>query len=70
MEKVHVKGSEQHPLYTALTGPNAKFPGDVKWNFGKFLIGRNGAVVERFDSGVAPDSKEMIAAVEAALAAK
>ena len=70
MEKVHVKGSEQHALYTALTGPNAKFPGDVKWNFGKFLIGRNGVVVERFDSGVAPESKEMIAAVEAALAAK
>jgi glutathione peroxidase len=70
MEKVHVKGSEQHALYTALTGPSAKFPGDVKWNFGKFLIGRNGAVVERFDSGVAPESKEMIAAVEAALAAK
>jgi glutathione peroxidase len=42
----------------------------VKWNFGKFLIGRNGVVVERFDSGVAPESKEMIAAVEAALAAK
>lgn len=70
MEKVHVKGSEQHALYAALTGPNAKFPGDVKWNFGKFLIGRNGVVVERFDSGVAPESKEMIAAVEAALAAK
>ena len=70
MEKAHVKGSEQHALYTALTGPSAKFPGDVKWNFGKFLIGRNGVVVERFDSGVAPESKEMIAAVEAALAAK
>ncbi len=68
LEKIHVKGAEQHPLYAALTGPKASFPGDVKWNFGKFLIGRDGAVLKRFDSGVAPDSGELTQAIEAALA--
>ncbi|MFM7215025.1 MAG: glutathione peroxidase [Verrucomicrobiota bacterium] len=68
LEKIHVKGSGQHPLYAALTGPKASFPGDVKWNFGKFLIGRDGSVLKRFDSGVAPDSGELTQAIEAALA--
>ena len=36
-DKLHVKGTEQHPLYAALTGKDSPFPGDVKWNFGKFL---------------------------------
>ncbi len=70
LEKIHVKGPEQHPLYAALTGPKAAFPGDVKWNFGKFLIGRDGSVLKRFDSGVAPDSAELTAAIETALAKK
>lgn len=70
LEKIHVKGSEQHPLYTALTGPKATFPGDVKWNFGKFLIARDGSVLKRFDSGVAPDSADLTTAIEAALAKK
>ena len=69
-EKIHVKGPEQHPLYTALTGSGAKFPGDVKWNFGKFLVGRDGKVLSRFDSGVAPDSAELSAAVQKAIDAK
>src|SRR5436190_16947490 len=33
-DKLHVKGAEQHPLYNALTGTSAAFPGDVRWNFG------------------------------------
>lgn len=70
LEKIHVKGSEQHPLYAALTGPKATFPGDVKWNFGKFLIGRDGSILKRFDSGVAPDSADLTAAIETALAKK
>ncbi|MCI0533788.1 MAG: glutathione peroxidase [Verrucomicrobiales bacterium] len=69
-DKLHVKGAEQHPLYTALTGPASPFPGEVKWNFGKFLIGRDGRIVQRFDPKVAPDSSEVTAAVEAALSAK
>jgi glutathione peroxidase len=70
MEKIHVKGPEQHPLYTALTGKDSKFPGDVKWNFGKFLISREGKVLHRFDSKVAPESTELTQAIEAALAGK
>ncbi len=69
-DKLHVKGPEQHPLYGALTGKEARFPGDVKWNFGKFLIGRDGQVLQRFDSKVTPDSPELTKAIEAALAAK
>src|ERR1700683_478050 len=45
MAKVHVKGAEKCPLYAALTSPQSPFPGEVEWNFGKFLIDRNGKVV-------------------------
>ena len=68
--KLHVNGPEQHPLYEALTGKNSPVPGAVKWNFGKFLIGRDGKVLARFDSGVKPDAPELAAAIDAALAAK
>jgi glutathione peroxidase len=68
MEKIHVKGAEQHPLYAALTGKDAAFPGDVKWNFGKFLIGKDGKAIARFESAQKPDGPEVIAAIEKALA--
>lgn len=67
-EKLHVKGAEQHPLYAALTGKESPYPGDIKWNFGKFIIGRDGKILARFDSKVKPNSPEMTAAIEAALA--
>ena len=66
-DKLHVKGAEQAPLYTALTGPGAKFPGDVKWNFGKFLIGKDGEVLARFEPKTTPDDPAVVAAVEAAV---
>lgn len=69
-DKVHVKGAERHPLYEALSGKDSPFPGDVKWNFGKFLIGRDGKILKRFEPKVAPDSPEVTQAIEAALAAK
>jgi glutathione peroxidase len=69
-DKLHVKGPEQHPLYTALTGKDSPYPGDVKWNFGKFLIGRDGKIIARWDSKVKPDSKEITDAIESALASK
>lgn len=69
-DKLHVKGPEQHPLYAVLTGKGAPFPGDVKWNFGKFLIGRDGKILKRFEPQVKPDAPEVIAAIESALAAK
>lgn len=68
MEKIHVKGAEQHPLYAALTGKDAAFPGDVKWNFGKFLIGKDGKAIARFGSTDKPDAPEVIAAIDKALA--
>lgn len=69
-DKLHVKGPEQHPLYAALSGKDSPFPGDVKWNFGKFLIGRDGRIVKRFEPKVTPDSPEVTQAIEAALAEK
>jgi glutathione peroxidase len=67
--KIVVRGSGQAPLYRYLTG-QSKFPGQVDWNFEKFLIGRNGEVIGRFKSEVEPDSRQMLGAIEAALAAK
>ncbi len=69
-DKLDVKGPKQHPLYVALAGKESPFPGDVKWNFGKFLVGRDGKILKRWDSGAKPDSKEVSEAIEAALAAK
>jgi glutathione peroxidase len=69
-DKIEVNGVNQHPLYALLTGKDSPFPGKIGWNFCKFLIGRDGKILHRFDSKVAPESPELIAAVEAALAAK
>jgi glutathione peroxidase len=66
-DKLEVKGANQHPLYRRLTGQDSPFPGEVKWNFGKFLIGRNGEILKRFEPRVAPDSSEVVSAIEAAL---
>ena len=69
-DKIDVNGEHRHPLYGALAGKESPYPGDIKWNFGKFLIGRDGKILKRFDSKVKPDSLEMTEAIEAALAAK
>lgn len=70
MDKLHVKGPGQHALYKELSGPGSPFPGDVKWNFGKFLIGRDGKVIARFEPGVKPEKDEVVKAIEAALEKK
>ena len=67
--KITVKGAGKVPLYTSLT-ESAEPKGEVGWNFEKFLIGKNGAVVGRFKSGVAPDSAELTRAIEVELATK
>jgi glutathione peroxidase len=67
--KITVLGKDQAPLYHYLT-THPKFPGQVEWNFEKFLIGRNGEVIGRFKSEVEPLSKQMVGAVEGALASK
>jgi glutathione peroxidase len=69
-DKIDVNGANRHPLYVELAGEKSPFPGDIKWNFGKFLIGKDGKILKRFDSKVKPDSPEMTEAIESALAAK
>jgi len=69
-DKIDVNGPKRHPLYVALAGKESPFPGDIKWNFGKFLVGRDGKIIKRFEPRTAPDSPEVAAAIEAALAAK
>ena len=66
--KVSVKGDDITPLYAYLTtSANPKYAGDIKWNFTKFLVGRDGKVIERFEPATTPDSPEVISAIEAAL---
>jgi glutathione peroxidase len=66
--KISVKGDDQAPLYSYLTkDANPSVAGDIKWNFTKFLVDRDGNVVQRFESAVTPDSPEVIAAIEAQL---
>lgn len=69
-DKIDVNGPKRHPLYDTLAGKEAAFPGDIKWNFGKFLVGRDGKVIKRFEPKTAPDAPEVVQAIEAALAAK
>jgi glutathione peroxidase len=66
--KASVKGSDITPLYTYLTTEaNPKLTGDIKWNFTKFLVDREGHVIRRFEPATTPDSPEVVAAIEAAL---
>ena len=63
--KISVKGADQAPLYGYLTKETgAGIAGDIKWNFTKFLVDREGKVVQRFEPAVTPDSKEVTAAIE------
>ncbi|MFJ4281894.1 glutathione peroxidase [Streptomyces massasporeus] len=68
-EKVEVNGEGRHPLYDRLTGfADAEgHSGDIRWNFEKFLIGRDGQVVARFSPQTEPDAAEVVAAIEAQL---
>lgn len=65
--KSSVKGKSMNPLFAALKKTSGKEPG---WNFYKYLIDRNGNLVSSYESSVRPDDKNMVAAIEKALAAK
>ncbi|MFM8497176.1 MAG: glutathione peroxidase, partial [Planctomycetia bacterium] len=65
--KITVKGAAKAPLYKALTEA-ATPPGEVSWNFEKFLIGRDGKIVGRYKSGIAPDDGKLTGTIEAELA--
>jgi glutathione peroxidase len=63
--KVSVKGADQTPLYQYLTKEaDPSHTGDIKWNFTKFLVDRNGNVVERFEPNVTPESENVVTSVE------
>jgi len=68
-EKIVVKGEGIHPLYKFLTEKESDpaFPGEIKWNFTKFLVDRDGKLAARFEPKTTPSDKEVIAAVEKAL---
>ena len=68
-EKLEVNGPDRHPLYAELTETDdaSGAGGDVQWNFEKFLIAPDGAVVQRFRPQVAPESDEVVSAIEDAL---
>jgi len=69
--KVHAIGENKAPIYQTLTEQTPEgIRGEVKWNFTKFLVGTDGAVLARFDSRVAPDNEALIQAIEAALPTK
>ena len=67
--KLEVNGPARHPLYAYLTAQPTQpdGPGDIKWNFAKFLIGRDGAVLARFAPPTEPSADALVQAVEAAL---
>ncbi|GGX17321.1 glutathione peroxidase [Streptomyces chartreusis] len=69
-EKVEVNGEGRHALYERLVGfADAEgHTGDIRWNFEKFLIGRDGTVVARFSPRTEPEAAELVAAVEGQLA--
>lgn len=73
-EKIDVKGDKAAPIFKKLTAEAGKLnkdsEGDVKWNFEKFLVSRDGKVVARFRTPVKPDAPEVVKAIEAELAKK
>ena len=67
--KISVKGDDIHPLYKYLTEKetNPEFGGEIKWNFNKFLIGKDGKIIARFDSKDKPEDAQVTGAIEQAL---
>jgi len=68
-EKIDVNGDGQHPLYAELekTADAEGHTGDIRWNFEKFLVGRDGNVIARFNPMVEPEAPELVDAIEKAL---
>ncbi len=67
-DKLEVNGPDRHPLYALLAGADSPYPGDIKWNFTKFLVGRDGKILARFEPTTKPDSPQVVEAIDAALA--
>jgi glutathione peroxidase len=67
--KISVKGPDKHPLYQYLT-EQSPFPGEVEWNFQKYLVDRSGRVVGRFHHRTKPLAPEIVNEIERVLAVK
>jgi glutathione peroxidase len=67
--KISVKGADIHPLFKFLTDQetNPRFGGEIKWNFNKFLVDKNGQIIARFEPQVKPESEQVAQSVENAL---
>ena len=63
-DKVHVKGEEKAPLFDLLTNNSVTGDSTIKWNFEKFIIDKEGNVVDRFRSIIKPDSKKITSMIE------
>lgn len=68
LSKISVAGDDRHPLYAYLTESSPQ-PGPITWNFNKFLLDRAGHVAARFDTKIQPDDPQLVAKLEALLAA-
>jgi len=66
MSKVSVKGDDKHPLFVYLT-EKSSLPGEIQWNFSKFLLDKRGNLVARYPSQVKPDDKELVEKIESLL---
>ena len=55
-----MNGPDRHPLYAWLTAPENGCPGDIEWNFEKFLINREGALIGRYPSGTKPEDNGLL----------
>ncbi|MDT3694990.1 MAG: glutathione peroxidase [Ignavibacterium sp.] len=63
-DKIDVNGKDQSPLYSILTNNEVTGNSEIKWNFEKFLIDKNGNVIARYLSKVDPKSEELISMIE------
>jgi len=69
MSKISVKGDDKHPLFTYLT-EQSNMPGEIEWNFTKFLIDRDGKLVARYKSKTTPEDTELVAKIDELLGVK
>ena len=65
--KLDVNGPDRHPLYILLAGEGAEFPGEISWNFEKFLVGKDGRVLARFSPRTTPADPALLQAIGKAL---
>jgi glutathione peroxidase len=65
--KLEVNGTHRHPLYAFLTSSTGGVPGDINWNFEKFLIGRDGSVLRRYPPPTKPDDRALLQDISDAL---